>query len=133
VLVTLLWVPQQAHAIDEIRIGFLDDLSGVAAETGNDALHAVELAIEEANANGGIAGKPIKLIVYDGKTDPQLSATFATRFAEDDEGLVLIGGNPAVPTGAVIPVMNEYGVTYISLSAATDSFTDPATPYHFRV
>lgn len=122
-----------AYAIDTITVGFLDDMSGAAAESGNDGLHAVQLAVDEINEKGGIAGRKIDLKVYDGKTDPQLSATFATRFAEDDMGLVLIGGNPAVPTGAVIPVINEYELPYFTLSAATDSFTEPSTPYHFRV
>jgi len=122
-----------AHAIDTITVGFLDDMSGAAAEVGNDGLHAVQLAVDEMNKKGGIGGRLIDLKVYDGKTDPQLSATFATRFAEDDMGLVLIGGNPAVPTGAVIPVANEYELPYLTLTAATDSFTEPPTPYHFRV
>ncbi|MCZ7660351.1 MAG: ABC transporter substrate-binding protein [Xanthobacteraceae bacterium] len=124
--------PALAQKADEIVFGFLDDMSGVAAETGVDGLHAVQMAIEEANAKGGINGRKIRLISYDGKQDPQLTATFATRFAEDDNGLILIGGNPAVPVAAAIPVINELKVPYFTLSAATDAFTNPSTPYHFR-
>jgi len=121
-----------ARAADDIIFGFLDDMSGVAAESGNDALHAVQMAIEEVNQKGGINGRKVRLISYDGKQDPQLTATFATRFAEDDNGLILIGGNPAVPVAATIPVANELKVPYFTLSAATDSFTNPSTPFHFR-
>jgi branched-chain amino acid transport system substrate-binding protein len=130
--VGLAYLPSTGHAAGEVVLGFLDDMSGVAAESGNDALHAVQIAIDEVNQKGGIRGGKVRLVVYDGKQDPQLTATFATRFAEDDEGLILIGGNPAVPVAATIPVINELKVPYFTLSAATDSFTKPSTPFHFR-
>jgi ABC-type branched-subunit amino acid transport system substrate-binding protein len=129
---TLVGLPSAGHAASDVVLGFLDDMSSVAAESGNDALHAVQTAIAEVNQKGGIKGRQVRLKVYDGKQDPQLTATFATRFAEDDEGLILIGGNPAVPVAATIPVINELKVPYFTLSAATDSFTNPSTPYHFR-
>jgi branched-chain amino acid transport system substrate-binding protein len=122
-----------ARAADEIRIGYIDDMSGIAAETGNDSLHVLQYAVDEVNEKGGIGGKKVKLIVYDGKTDPQLSATYATRLFEDDQAVLLIGGHPAVPVGAIIPIANESKTPYISLSAATDSFTTTLNPYHFRV
>jgi ABC-type branched-subunit amino acid transport system substrate-binding protein len=124
--------PVSQAAAADIVFGLLDDMSMVAAETGQDALHAIQIAVEEANNAGGIKGHKIRLVVYDGKQDPQLSSTLATRFAEEDKGLVLIGGNPAVPTAAVIRTANELKVPYFSLSAATDSFTNPSTEYHFR-
>jgi branched-chain amino acid transport system substrate-binding protein len=124
-------LPSKSRA-DEITLGYLDDLSSIAAESGNDSLHAVQLAVDEANDKGGIGGRKIRLVVYDGKVDSQLSATYALRFAEDDNGLILIGGHPAVPAAAVIPVANEYRFPYFSLSAATDSFTNPSTAFHFR-
>jgi ABC-type branched-subunit amino acid transport system substrate-binding protein len=120
-------------AIDEIRIGYINDLSTLAAESGNDSLKVLELAVEEANAKGGINGRKVKLIVYDGKADPQLSATYATRLFEDDKALTLVGGDIAQAVGAMIQVANEFKTPFISLSAATDSFTSPSTPFHFRV
>lgn len=125
-------MPVSNAAAADIVFGLLDDMSMSAAETGQDAMHAIQIAIDEANNAGGIKGRKIRLVVYDGKQDPQLSSTLATRFAEEDKGLVLIGGNPAVPTAAVIRAANEMKVPYFSLSAASDAFTNPSTEYHFR-
>lgn len=125
-------VPVSQAAAADIVFGLLDDMSMVAAETGQDAMHAIQIAVDEVNNAGGIKGHKVRLVVYDGKQDPQLSSTLATRFAEEDKGLVLIGGNPAVPTAAVIRTANELKVPYFSLSAATDAFTNPSTEYHFR-
>jgi ABC-type branched-subunit amino acid transport system substrate-binding protein len=131
--VTLLLLAAPTRAAEPIKFGFLDDLSAGAAESGNDGAHAVEFAIEEINAKGGINGRKVALTTYDGKMEPQLWSTFARRLIEEDRVLVVIGGNPAVPTAATIPVINEYKIPYLSLSAATDSFTNPPTPFHFRL
>lgn len=121
-----------ARAADPIVICSVDDRSGAAADTGTQGYQAVQMAIDEANAAGGIGGHKLKLIAYDGKTDPQLTATFASRCAEDDKGLVIIGGNPSAPAAAMIPIATEDKIPYFMLSAGQDSLTDPPAPYHFR-
>ncbi|MEJ0015878.1 MAG: ABC transporter substrate-binding protein [Acetobacteraceae bacterium] len=123
----------QALAAKDVIIGYVDDLSSAAAEAGTDSLYAVKIALAEINAKGGIGGRPVKLIAYDSKTDPQLAATFVTRLAEDDDALAVIGGNQSVPTAAAIPAANEEKIPYFGLTAAIDSFTNPITPYYFRI
>ena len=56
--------PQSVLA-DSIKIGFNAPLTGFAAADGNSALLGAELAVEQANAAGGINGDMIKLVVYD--------------------------------------------------------------------
>ncbi|MCE5287549.1 MAG: ABC transporter substrate-binding protein [Pelosinus sp.] len=48
-----------------IAIGFAAKLSGKQAELGVQERNGVQLAIEELNAAGGIAGRPITLIIRD--------------------------------------------------------------------
>lgn len=103
-----------ARAALPIRICSIDDRSGAAADTGMQGYQGLQIAVAEINAAGGIAGRKVEVIAYDGKTDPQLTATFATRCAEDDKGLVIIGGNPAAPAAAMIPVATEYSLPYLS-------------------
>ncbi|WP_434668090.1 ABC transporter substrate-binding protein [Paraburkholderia sp. A3BS-1L] len=121
-----------AHAAAPTVICSVDDRSGAAADTGTQGFQAVQLAVDEANAAGGVAGHKISLISYDGKTDPQLTATFASRCAEDDKALVIIGGNPSAPAAAMIPVATDDKIPYFMLSAGTDSLTNPPAPWHYR-
>ena len=121
-----------AWAVLPIKICSVDDRSGAAADTGMQGYQGLQIAVAEINAAGGIAGRKVEVVAYDGKTDPQLTATFATRCAEDDKGLVIIGGNPAAPAAAMIPVATEYSIPYLMLSAGTDNLTDDAV-FHFRV
>ncbi|WP_263144907.1 ABC transporter substrate-binding protein [Pseudomonas sp. RIT-PI-AD] len=116
-----------------LKICFVDDRSGAAADTGIQSYNGFQLAVAEANAAGGIGGRQVEVVAYDGKTDPQLTATFASRCAEDDETLAIIGGNPAAPAAAMIPIASEYEIPYLMLSAGTDNLTDPPAPFHFRV
>ena len=128
----LSWSAGSALAIDEIVIGVVDDLSALVAEAGNDSLNGVKVAVEEANAAGGVNGKKIKLVVYDGKVDPQLTSTYVTRLIEDDEAVALFGGNVSGAVPGTITIVNEEQVPFFSMSAAADNFTDPSTPYFFR-
>jgi ABC-type branched-subunit amino acid transport system substrate-binding protein len=121
-----------ARAAAPIVICSVDDRSGSAAETGIQGYQGLQMALDAANAAGGIGGHKLQLVAYDGKTDPQLTATFASRCAEDDKGLVIIGGNPSAPAAAMIPVATEEKIPYFILSAGTDSLVDPSALYHFR-
>lgn len=119
-------------AKDAIRLCSVDDRSGAAADTGNESFRGLKLAVEAANAAGGVNGHQIELIEYDGKTDPQLSASFAARCAEDDNAVLIVGGNPAGPAAAITPIANEYEIPYFMMSAGTDNLTDNPAPYLFR-
>lgn len=114
-----------------LRICSIDDRSGAAADVGIESLNGLNMVIEPLNAKGGINGRKIEVITYDGKTDPQLTATFATRCAEDDKGLMIIGGSPSAPAAAMIPVAAQNEIPYYILSAAANNLTDNAR-WHFR-
>ena len=50
---------------EPIRIGFVADLTGKQAELGVQERNGVQLAVEKINAAGGVAGRPIELIIRD--------------------------------------------------------------------
>ncbi len=113
-----------------LKICAIDDRSGAAADTGIESLNAMQMVLEPFNAKGGINGRKVELVTYDGKTDPQLTATFATRCAEDDKGLMIIGGSPTAPAVAMIPVANQNKIPYYILSASSVNMRD--AQWHFR-
>ena len=48
-----------------IKIGYIGPLTGPSAVLGMDAIKAIEIAVDETNANGGVNGKKIELISED--------------------------------------------------------------------
>jgi branched-chain amino acid transport system substrate-binding protein len=114
-----------------LKICVIDDRSGAAADNGIEGLNGISMVVEPLNAKGGINGHKVELVTYDGKTDPQLSATYATRCAEDDQGLMIIGGSPSAPAAAMLPVAIQNEIPYYILSAAANNLTDDAV-WQFR-
>ena len=55
----------QARAEDPIGVASIHDLSGGLDIYGKPMVDALTLAVEEANAAGGLLGRQIKLINYD--------------------------------------------------------------------
>lgn len=59
-----------AAELKPINIGVSMDFSGVTAQEGLQEFPAFEMTIKEANAAGGVNGRPIKLFVLDNGGDP---------------------------------------------------------------
>lgn len=57
---------------DPLVIGCIGAFSGANAETGLAVRNGVVLRIEELNAQGGLNGRPVQLLIKDNKGDPAL-------------------------------------------------------------
>ena len=91
-----------------IRIGALYNLVGSQAPLDIPSAHGAQLAVEEINQTGGILGRSVELILYDGRTDPQSLIVAASRLLEQqpvavigfsDTDQVRIAGRVLAPTG----------------------------------
>ena len=60
---------------DTIKVGVNFELSGDVATYGTSCKNGIMLAIEEANAQGGVLGKKIEALVQDNKSQNRESAT----------------------------------------------------------
>ena len=78
-------------AQDTIKIGHIGVASGFLKSYGEPSNVAVDIAVEEINAAGGINGKPIELIRYDTGSDPKQAAVAARSLGRDDEVLAIAG------------------------------------------
>jgi hypothetical protein len=78
-----------AHA-SSIKIGFNVPLTGFAAADGTSALNGAELAVEQANATGGVNGENIVLVVYDDQASPKEAVPIAPFLAAILAQLVLL-------------------------------------------
>ncbi len=120
-----------AHAADTVKIGFNAPLTGFAAADGKSALNGAELAVEQANAAGGINGKMIELIHYDDQASPKESVPIATKLIEQDKVAVGISGSYSGATRAAAGVYQDAKVPYISAFAIHPDITR-AGNYVFR-
>ncbi len=120
-----------AGAAETVKIGFNAPLTGFAAADGNSAKIGAELAVEQANAEGGIDGKMIELVVYDDQASPKEAVPIANKLIEKDGVKIGISGSYSGATRAAAGVFQAAGIPYISAYAVHPDITR-AGEYVFR-
>jgi len=125
--IAALALPAQA----EIRIGSTLAQTGPASFLGDPEAKTLKMLADEVNANGGINGEQIELIMYDDGADANKARTFATRLVEDDEVVAVVGGSTTGATMAMIPIFEEAGIPFISLAGAV-VIIDPVKKWAFK-
>jgi len=114
----------QTQAKGTIKIGAAGPFSGALSKIGLDALNAVKLAVDEANAAGGIDGYLLEVVPGDDGGDPAKGATVAEKFGTDDSVVGVIGPMTSGVTNAALPVYQKYNLVVISQSATNPSLTE---------
>ena len=92
-----------ARAVEPITIGFSMELTGPFAVVGKTGLLAFKIWEEEVNAEGGLLGRPVKLVYYDDQSNPSLVPGIYTKLIDIDKVDLLIssyGTNLVVPGDA---------------------------------
>lgn len=112
-----------AHAQDAIKIGFHAPLTGFAAADGKSAKQGAELAVQQANAAGGINGKKIELVSYDDEGKPENAIPVANKLIGQDKVVVAVSGSYSGPTRAAAAVFQRAGMPYLSAYAIHPDIT----------
>src|SRR5262249_15267612 len=76
---------------DTILLGEVGSLTGSEATFGISTRNAIDLAINEVNAAGGVKGKKIEVRVYDNQSKPEEPAQAAKRPINQDNVLLICG------------------------------------------
>ena len=118
-----------------VRIGMNTILSGPIALLGTSQRNAAEMEIARINAQGGLAGRTIDLVVRDSKGQPQEAARVARELVNSDGCEILIDAEASSGAFAVQEVVRDLGVLCLHTSSETSSLTaDPKlrAPTAFR-
>jgi len=86
---------------EPVEIGVLAPLTGTQAVMGEDLTTGAQMAVDEANAAGGVLGRPLKLVIEDTETRPAPAMDAARKLLQVDNVPVLTGG---FSSGAALPV-----------------------------
>lgn len=109
---------------DEIRIGLVASQTGELVPWGMDSIRGAELAVEEANAAGGINGKQIRLIIGDSASRPETGKSAAEKLISADNVIALLGEVASSITIPVAQVANERNIPLIAIGATKTDITD---------
>ena len=126
-----LLVAPSAWAQEPIRVGAFLSVTGPAAFLGDPELKTLELYVERLNAEGGVLGRKLQLVAYDDAGDAEKARTFAKRLLEQDKVDLIVGGSTTGTTMAVVPMVEQAGVPFISLAGAV-VIVEPAKKWVFK-
>src|SRR5690606_4166035 len=130
VLPAFLAAPVQA-AEEPVTIGFFSHFSGNFAEYGASFKNAVELYRDQVKEQGGIEGRPVKLLVEDDRNSPQEAATVARKIAGTPGVVLAIGSWSTTSSMTASPIFSEAKIPQISPTSSHPDFTKQGD-YVFR-
>lgn len=111
-------VPPRSRAADQapIEIDAIISLTGPIAFVGKEASTGLAVAENAINKAGGINGRPIKFVIHDDQTNPQVAVQLANDLLARNVP-VFIGPTSVGACNAVAPLVKERSVMYC-ISAA---------------
>ncbi len=115
---------------DTIVLGQTAAQSGPQAPIGASKW-GLEAFIGWANANGGVAGKKLKLVSYDDSFQPAQTTALIKKLVYEDRVFAIVGSIGSPTTAAVYKTLNEAGVPLVSMGSGSPLFYQPGLTYVF--
>jgi len=105
-----------AQAQEPIRVAALYALTGGLSSLDGPSLKGAELHVEQINEAGGLLGRPLELVVYDTRTDQQVTATTAQEAVS--AGVVAgFGQSDTTFVMAAAPTFQDAGIPFVTSGA----------------
>jgi branched-chain amino acid transport system substrate-binding protein len=124
-------LPKQITPTKEILIGGTLPLTGRYSEDGVWHYKVYQLWQEEVNAKGGILGRPVRMIIYDDKSDATTAVSLYERLITVDKVDILLGGYPSGTIGPVSTIAEQYKKIMLTAGACTSSLYQRGYKYIF--
>jgi branched-chain amino acid transport system substrate-binding protein len=102
---------------DPIRIGAVLDITGVGASLGVPERDTLELLADQLNADGGINGREVELIVEDNQSTEDGAARAMTNLVNSEDVDIVLGASRTGPSLAMRPIAESNEIPMISLAA----------------
>ncbi|MBL8348052.1 MAG: ABC transporter substrate-binding protein [Rubrivivax sp.] len=117
---TSLGIPALSWAqADAIRVGHLTPRTGFLGPLGEFAVQAMDMAVAEINAAGGVMGRKIELLKED-SVNPQTASTKAERMIERDKVAFIIGEISSASALTISQVSERTKTLFINTGANSD-------------
>jgi len=123
---------EAAPACDQpIKIAIIGAMSGTTASLGDYMTKGVGLAVDQKNAEGGIQGCQIELLIYDDEADPTKSTGVAQKVATEDNVTAVWATTNSSTALSDLPIFEQYKIPQLTNGANVD-ITNQGSAYVFR-
>lgn len=115
----------QGVTANEIVLGTHVDLSGPIQFWGVPQRNGHIMGVEEINANGGIHGRKIRMVVEDNGYDPKKGILATQKLLQQDKVFAIVGALGTALVSAAMPMVLEAGVPHMYPGAPTKLMYEP--------
>jgi branched-chain amino acid transport system substrate-binding protein len=112
-----------------LRVGLVLSLSGPAAAFGIPERDAIQAVTADVNANGGVDGRPIELVIFDDKTNPTEATRGVTQMATNEKVIAVIGPGTGGGILAAGPIAERLKMPLLA-PAGTVAITDKKNSFY---
>jgi len=116
-----------------VKVGVVLPLTGPQAKFGEVEKLSFEMAEEEINANGGINGRPLELVIEDDTGRPDVGRSVVEKLITKDQVVMIGGGYSSSVTYAVAGVCQQNRVPFLVNTGSADKITASGWDYIFRL
>ncbi len=123
IILVIISASHPAFASESIIIGVPLPLSGKQMEDGRMMKSSFEIAEDTINKQGGVNGRPLKLVYADDQGKESIGEQIVTDLVANSKAVMLVGGHTSAPTYAMAKVANALDVPFLVCTAAADRIT----------
>jgi branched-chain amino acid transport system substrate-binding protein len=105
---------------DPIVVGAIVSATGPGAALGEQERNVLQMMETLINGQGGVLGRPLKIVIEDDKSDPKEAVTAANRLIDQEKSVALIAATVSASTLAVKEITAAKGMPQMAMAAAND-------------
>ncbi len=114
-----------------IKIGAIFSVTGPASFLGAPEAKTAQMLVDQLNAEGGVLGRKVQLILKDSGGSPEKAVSFAKQLIEEDNVLAIIGPSTSGETMQIKALCEEEQMILVSCAAA-EVIVNPVAKYVFK-
>jgi branched-chain amino acid transport system substrate-binding protein len=112
---------------EDILLGNLAAGAGPFATLAKTNAIAAQMAVDEINAAGGIAGKKLKIVTFDTAGKPDQAVVGLRKLAEDDKVMAIIGPFSSSECRVAFAAADRAGLVAMSMASSAPKLAEPFT------
>jgi branched-chain amino acid transport system substrate-binding protein len=126
--------PAGVESGETYKIGFIAAITGSAAFLGEPERDAARLVQKQLDAQGGIVGPDglkhkVEILIYDTQGSGDVAIPLAKKLISDDKVVALVGGTVSPESLALVPIVQEAKIPYISMASSSQIVEPVAERY----
>lgn len=117
------FIPRRGEAADLLKIGQIEELTGVYASPAQSEVNGAAIAADWWNAKGGVMGRKVQVLVEDNQNDPGVSVEKARKLVNEDKAVALMGTVNSAASISTSGAAASLGVMFVVSGGHADQIT----------